>query len=659
MRKRDKVHKQAINSSDDQLWAQYRKLRNQSTLILRKQRKQYFKSTLETKGRDPKAFWKILHTVLPGKTKSQANINKLTVNDTEITESNQLANTLNDYFITVAPNLLQPDHQTKQEHIQHPNNDIDISRTPELQKTSSHFSFRKLTVNEVFTALKTTNPSKATGADDIPAKILKAAASPLSELLTPLMNLSSESGVFPDMSKIARILPKFKGGTQTDRENYRPISILPAVSKIHERFVNEQLQEFARENGLITPDQFAYSKNSSTTIALLRVVDEWKWAMENKQITSAVFLDLRKAFDVIDHSLLLQKLRDNGITGIEHTWFQSYLTDRRQFVQCNGVNSNERTITHGVPQGSVLGPTLFCIHINGLISTTPNSSMFLYADDTEVHHSSSTLEDAIANTNHNLQNISTWLQKNNLIPNTKKTEAMVLATKKPTSSVEIYLNNDKLNVTDTFRYLGVTVDSRLTWEPHITELIKRVSPKLALLGRLAGFLELKILLRIYKQTILPVIDYGCIIWHESNKSLSDKLEKLQNQAMRVILKANRTTCTQHMRNSLGLLTLYNRRRFLRFIYIFKIVNKQNCPKQLEGYFTSRNELHGRALRNSGIIDLPQAKTLSGRRTFKHAGASDWNSLPTELRKQTKLSSFKLQLFKHLKETDIKNHKCSV
>ena len=128
---------------------------------------------------------------------------------------------------------------------------------------------------------------------------------------------------------------------------------------------------------------------------------------------------------------------------------------------------------------------------------------------------------------------------------------------------------------ETFKYLGATVDRRLNWEPHISQLIERVSPKIALLNRLAGFLDTKILRRIYKQTILPVIDYGCIVWHECDKSLSDKLERLQNQAMRVLLRANRTTCSQYMRNTLGLLTLYNRRRFLRFVFIFKTVNKQN------------------------------------------------------------------------------------
>ena len=143
-----------------------------------------------------------------------------------------------------------------------------------------------------------------------------------------------------------------------------------------------------------------------------------------------------------------------------------------------------------------------------------------------------------------------------------------------------------------------------------------------------------------------MIDYGCIVWHKCNKSLSDKLKRLQNQAMRVILRGNRTTCTQYMRNALGLLTLYNRRRFLRFVFIFKIVNNQNCSKQLEGYLTSRAELQNRNLRNQGTLDVPQSKTTSGRKTFQIAGASDWNSLSTELKKTT-ISSFKFNLFEQL------------
>ena len=134
---------------------------------------------------------------------------------------------------------------------------------------------------------------------------------------------------------------------------------------------------------------------------------------------------------------------------------------------------------------------------------------------------------------------------------------------------------------------------------------------IALLNRLAGFLDTKILLRIYKRTILPVIEYGCIVWHERNKSLSDKLKRLQNQAMRVILGANRTTCTHYMRNTLGLLTLYSERRFLRFVFIFKILNNQNCPKQLEGYLTSKAELQNRNLRNQGTLNVPQSRTSSG------------------------------------------------
>ena len=166
------------------------------------------------------------------------------------------------------------------------------------------------------------------------------------------------------------------------------------MSKIHELFANEQLQSYAREKGLVTKEQFGYSKNSSTIAALLKAVNEWKWAKDKGLI-----------FDVTDHSLLLQKLKANGISGAEHAWLFSYLTNRKQFVQCNGVNSNERTVTHRVPQGSILGKTLFCIHINGVVSTTPESSVFLYADDTETHQPSPTLETGVLKINSNLKDM--------------------------------------------------------------------------------------------------------------------------------------------------------------------------------------------------------------------------------------------------------------
>ena len=167
-------------------------------------------------------------------------------------------------FITVAPNLLQHEPQTKESYNNEP------------QEAENHFTFTKLSVDEVFKTLKTIDTwSKATGADGIPAKILKAAAGPCSRLLTPLMNLSFKSGVFPDRLKIARITPIFKGGAKFDRENYRPIAILLVVSNIYEQLANENLQSYARENGLITKEQLEYSKNSSTIALLLKVVDEW------------------------------------------------------------------------------------------------------------------------------------------------------------------------------------------------------------------------------------------------------------------------------------------------------------------------------------------------------------------------------------------------
>ena len=192
-------------------------------------------------------------------------------------------------------------------------------------------------------------------------------------------------------------------------------------------------------------------------------------------------------------------------------------------------------------------------------------------------------------------------------------------------------------------YLGVVVDESLSLNNHMSYIASRVYPKLKLLNRISSFLSPTILLKIYKMTRLPILDYGCIVWGLCSKKNSDFLERLQNKAMRIILRTNHLTCTHSMRERLGLLTLFNRRRYLRLQLVYKIVNHYHCPKQLQGYFSLRSEIRCKTLRDSRELHLPRYKTAMGQSTFEYAAAKEWNDLPKELRASETLGLFKTKL----------------
>ena len=210
-----------------------------------------------------------------------------------------------------------------------------------------------------------------------------------------------------------------------------------------------------------------------------------------------------------------------------------------------------------------------------------------------------------------------------------------------------------------FKYLGIVVDESLSWNNHVSYIAPRVYPKLKLLNRISFFLSPAILLKIYKITILPILDYGCIVWGLFSKKNSDSLERLQNKAMPIILRTNHLTCTQSMRERLGLLTLFNRRRYLRLQLVYKIVNDYHCPRQLQRYLLMRSELRHKALRDSRELHLPRYKTAMGQSTFEYAAAKEWNDLPKELRACETLGLFKNETFKFLIELDKTQHICSV
>ena len=423
------------------------------------------------------------------------------------------------------------------------------------------FRFTIRNVTEVSKAIEDLNQAKATGPEGIPVRALKMAAPNISRSLTHLFNESLSTGEFPSAWKTAKVTPLFKGGTTTGRDNYRPISVLPCISKILESFANSDLQKFAFNSGLIEHHQFAYSKFSSTTVALLKVVDSWKRVIDKGLKSVSVFLDLRKAFDVIKHEVLLTKLESYGVKESELRWFKSYLSERLQYVVYKGASSDLMRLSFGVPQGSVLGPTLFNIHINNISKACHTSTLSLYADDTEIHSSSKNIDLAVCNINKDLQSVRHWFCRNGLICNTKKSEAMIIASQKALKTnrdITIFYGDSVLKQQRHFKYLGVVVDESLSWNNHVSYIASRVYPKLKLLNRISSFLGPTILLKIYKMTILPILD--------------NFLERLQNKAMRIILRTNHFTCTQSMRERLGLLTLFNRRRYLRLRLVYKIAN---------------------------------------------------------------------------------------
>ena len=329
---------------------------------------------------------------------------------------------------------------------------------------------------------------------------------------------------------------------------------------------------------------------------------------------------------------------------------------------CNGVQSQLLPINYGVPQGSVLGPSLFCLLFNPIVHSFLSSKPSLYADDIETHCSHPNLDVAQSQMNKDLKRVDQWLADNRMIPNVKKTKSMVIGSRhalKRANDIEIYLDKEILDVVTTFDYLGVRLTNTLSWEQHVSRISQRLYPKLGLLNRISSFLPPVMLLRIYKQTILPILDYGSTVWHECGIIQTRRVEKLQNRALRIILHKGRRKCSQEMRNELKLLILHSRRRFLRFMSIFKILYNLDCPSQLRDSFKFRHCMHNRDLRDKTLLDLPKVNSAIGQFTFKYAGAKDWNFLPLNIREIISFSKFKRTVYAHLLELDNNSHICTL
>ena len=524
------------------------------------------------------------------------------------------------------------------------------SAPPVNSNLPHEFAFEPITEDFVLRQLKQLKTNKAIGLDNISARLLKDSASVISASLTRLFNLSLETRTFPSLWKFGKVAALFKKGDRCDANNYRPITVLPTISKILEKAVHTQLYAYLKNNGILTSKQFGFRPKLSTGTALSHFTDNILQNMDAGSFTGAVFLDLSKAFDTVDHPLLLQKLTHIGLTTSTTQWFRSYLTNRSQITSVGDAHSASTEMPIGVPQGSILGPLLFLIYVNDLPDCHLASDIILYADDTVLYYSSKSVSDLEHHINADLGTVSEWFSRNLLTLNISKCNFVIFGSPQKLNRIQgisVKVEGTSIERTQSFKYLGVTLQQSMSWADHVDAISMKINQRIGLIRRIRNLLLLQARVALYNALILPLFDYGDVIWGDKNNdTIMSELQILQNKAAKVMLgQPPRSSSTEALK-SLDLKSLSTRRFFHRCIAIHKCLIGET---DFSFNFTKSQAVHSYNTRRSNDIRLPLPRTNWGKQTFIFHAAKDWNSLPNDLKECNILSIFKSKLKTFLKD----------
>ena len=480
-------------------------------------------------------------------------------------------------------------------------------------------------------------------------RIIKYLSVILSPVVAELINKSLLAGVFPDFLKLARVVPIFKAGDPSDPSNYRPISILPLLSKIYEKIVHGQLYQYLEDRSVFYEKQFGFRQGKSTTQSVLDQLQYTYDNLDRDEYVISIFLDFKKAFDSVDHAVLLSKLHFYGVRGVTHAWFKSYLSNRQQYVNVNGVDSSVSTLTHGVPQGSVLGSLLFLIFINDL----PNSSSYfrfnLFADDSTL--SCTFNKSNICNTstiiNHNLLRLNHWLRSNKIMINATKTKYIIFSYDSTvTLPSTIRLNDGILEQINCTKFLGVYLDQHLRFSHHINNISIKMSKSIGILYKLKYYLPYCVLRSLYVSLIHPYIHYAIEAWHAAPNYLINQIFVLQKKAIRCIYNLPFDTSTDAYFKSSNILKTSDLFIYNILIYMHKTLYHDFDPN-LQSLLNSHSDIHHYSTRHGSNFILPLCRKQKSKNSLIYTGVHAWNDLSNDFKCSTSVDVFKRKIKENL------------
>ena len=638
---RDKLSRQIRVENNTNLKPLYNKFRKRLEKRLFTAKQNFFKKKIDDSKTNSRHIWNVINEITCRKKTKTQQPKKIRLSNGSLTQNpSEIANTLNNFFVNIGPELA--------EKLESSNNPYESYMPRRIQNS---FFLSPTDFFEIMNVLKRFSPRKSTGPDNIPTKILKLGARSLSPILSCLINECFSSGFFPKCLKLARVTPIFKGGDPSSPSEWRPISIVPVLSKLIEKLVCTRLNKYLIKNKILTNYQFGFRSGHSTAHAILNINEQILANIDCHQHTLSIFLDLSKAFNCVNHDILLGKLQKYGITGIALDFFRSYLTDQYQFTRINGCDSLWQKITCGVPQGSVLGPLLFIIYMNDL-SNVSRFSVSLFADDTCLVLSHKDLKYLEVFCNRELEIIEDWFKANKLTANLKKASKYMLTSGKTRKNsnlpgICLKMGTTTLERVETMKYLGVTLDEKFSWTAHVMQLKLKLASSVGILAKLKYYLNTKILIQVYHALIGSRLHYSISCWGAAAQTVLAPIKVLQNRAVRFISKTSRYTRLDITYLNLRLLKfndIYNL-SLAQFMYNY---NLGTLPPFFLNYIQSVSSSHNYPTHfaTANSFRPLRCKKAITQRSIRFKGPSHWNPLPPQVKNASK-SKFKREYKNHI------------